>query len=264
MRLMKEDGDIAVYYNSDVSGNALANHVDYLKRLWSYVKSSYGDFGPEGGRVNAFIHANVEGPVYGFNSINNYFDISSSCRNLIDLTGGPTGWSNNLTGTELDVFTHEVSHIVEGASKGIHGSPSYGFWGDSKWAEIFIYDVYDALGLTEERDRFFRLMENSRDDYPRPNTYWFKNWFYPVYKYSKNGGVTVLNNYFNLLAQHYPRKSNGWQYVDKSINLGEFVHFFSGAAGMDLESQGRIAFAWDDDAERELRQAKIDFPDIRY
>lgn len=264
MTKMVEDGDIAIYYNDQVTGNAVENHREYLKRVWAHVKQTYGFFGPEGGRVAAFMHANVQGvPGYGFNSLQNYFDITSDCRNLIDLVqGGADGWSRNLTGNELDVFTHEVSHIVEGASKRYHGSPSYQLWGDSKWAEIFNYDVYSALGMDSERDRWFQLMQTSHDNYPRENTYWFRDWFYPIY--SRHGGARLLNEYFNTLATHFPKNPNGWQYDGRSINLGEFVHFFSGAAATDLKPQAVIAFKWDDAAERELQQAKIDFPNIKY
>ena len=44
------------------------------------------------------------------------------------------------------MVTHEISHIVEGANNGAWGSPAFPIWGDSKWAEFFIYDVYTALG----------------------------------------------------------------------------------------------------------------------
>ncbi len=74
----------------------------------------------------------------------------------------------------------------------------------------------------------------------------------------------MLNNYFNLLARYFPKKTNNWQYDGRTIRLGEFVHFFSGAAGRDLRSQAVIAFKWDRAAENELQRAKGDFPHIRY
>lgn len=262
MRLAAEDEFTAIYYNDFVSGEALESHREYMKRVWAHVKANYGEFGTEGSRIAAFMHSNVSGPPYNFNSINIYFDITSDCRNLIDVVGGAGGWSKNLTGLEMDIFTHEISHIVEGASKQTAGSPSYGFWKDSKWAEIFIYDVYSALNLIGERDRWFEQMQSSQDNFPREGTFWFKNWFYPIY--TNHGGVKLLNNYFETLAKHFPRGQNAWQYVDRPVNLGEFVHFFSGAAGKDLLYQAKIAFKWDDDAQRELDQAKVDFPDVQY
>ena len=44
------------------------------------------------------------------------------------------------------MVTHEISHVVEGANNGTWGSPAFPIWGDSKWAEFFIHDVYTALG----------------------------------------------------------------------------------------------------------------------
>ena len=53
-------------------------------------------------------------------------------------------WSITVTVmlSALDMIVHEVAHIVEGGSKNTQRSPQFGIWGDSKWAEIFIYDVY--------------------------------------------------------------------------------------------------------------------------
>jgi hypothetical protein len=39
---------------------------------------------------------------------------------------------------------------VESASNGAHGSLAYEIWGDSKWAEFYIHDLYTALGMDRE------------------------------------------------------------------------------------------------------------------
>ena len=56
---------------------------------------------------------------------------------------GPRPWTEG----NYDLASHEVSHIVEGASRGVHGSPAFGLWGDSKWAEFYQYDLYVGLGM---------------------------------------------------------------------------------------------------------------------
>lgn len=99
--------------------NAVTNHRATLKRVWTYVKQNYGNrFGPEGGRLIAFMHANNGGGAGG--TINFHFDKTSDCRNLIDLNGGSNAWSRPLTGFEFDIFLHEISHIVEGTGKRLH------------------------------------------------------------------------------------------------------------------------------------------------
>ena len=48
------------------------------------------------------------------------------------------------------MITHEIGHIVESCAFNTLESPAYPIWGDSKWAEIFQYDVYKALGWSEK------------------------------------------------------------------------------------------------------------------
>ncbi|WPB80896.1 carbohydrate-binding protein [Archangium violaceum] len=52
-------------------------------------------------------------------------------------------------------------------------------------------------------------MVNGTDSFPRANTHWFRDWFYPLYK--NHGGAQVLNRYFVLLAQYLPK--NGGDYA---------------------------------------------------
>ncbi len=67
----------------------------------------------------------------------------------------------------------------------------------------------------------------------------------------------------NCLTQHFPRKESGWEYA-RDINLGEFVHFFSGAANTDLKPYAVKAFSWDNKSEKELLEARKSFPEIWY
>lgn len=59
------------------------------------------------------------------------------------------------------------------------------------------------------------------DNFPQPNTQWFKNWFYPVY--NQYGGAAVLNKFFQLLANHFPKDANR-QYT-KKYELGQVCAF---------------------------------------
>jgi hypothetical protein len=84
-------------------------------------------------------------------------------------SGSTTAWTSGA-GWDLDVVTHEIAHIVELGGKGVHGSPAFNRWGDSKWAEIFIYDVYVALGRTSDVNRVYNDVINEVDSFPRANT----------------------------------------------------------------------------------------------
>ncbi|MFT3926445.1 MAG: hypothetical protein QM778_28125 [Myxococcales bacterium] len=48
------------------------------------------------------------------------------------------------------------------------------------------------------------------------------------------------------------------------MNLGEFVHFMSGAAGTDLKTQAMNAFTWSTEREQQLTKARADFPGVTY
>jgi hypothetical protein len=104
-------------------------------------------------------------------------------------------------------------------------------------------------------NRWFNQMQNSSDNFPRANTHWFRDWFYPIY--NSYGGSQVLNRFFSLLAQYFPKNGNNYS---RGMNWGEFVHFWSGAAGVNLKSLATTAFGWPAQYETQFNQARIDFP----
>lgn len=240
------DNDVAVYYDNEVSASVTWPY-SFAGDVWRYTKSVYGAFGSDP-HLFAIFHTNK----YSGGHPSTYFDASHDYRNVIDVGPGP--WTSGA-GNDLDIVTHEVAHIVEGASKGIRNSPAFGLWGDSKWAEIFIYDVYRGLGRTSDVTRWYNLMINQSDNFPRANTYWFRDWFYPLY--SAYGGTQTLNRFFTLLSQYFPKSGNAYS---RGMNWGEFVHFWSGAAGVNLKPLATTAFGWPAAYETQFNQARIDFP----
>ena len=127
--------------------------------------------------------------------------------------------------------------------------------------EIYIYDVYRGLGRDEFADKWRDEMLGGVDNFPREGTHWFRDWFYPIY--DQYGQTEVLNRYFTLLAENFRKKRNGVDY-DGRMNWGEFVHFWSGAAGTNLKPQATKAFGWSDEWEAQFQQAQRDYPDVAY
>lgn len=242
--------DVAIYYDNDMDPSVTWPY-DFMTDVWRHTKSVYGNYGGEN-RLYAIFHQDK----YSGGHPSTYFDASHDYRNVIDCGPGP--W-HNATGWNIDVLTHEVAHIVEGASNGIHKSPAFGLWRDSKWAEIYIYDVYKGIGWNYEAERWYNNCINTTNDFPRNNTYWFRNWFYPIYR--DYGGSAVLAGFFKLLAQYFPK--NGDDYA-RDMNWGEFVHFWNGAAGVNLKHIATTAFGWPADWEGQFTQAQIDFPHVLY
>jgi len=240
------DADIAVYYDNEVDRNITWMNK-FAGDVWRYTKRTYGDFGGKP-HLYAIFHAYK----YGGGHPSTWWDAHHDYRNVIDI--GQAGDWHSQAGWNIDVIAHEISHIVELGSKGVHGSPAFGLWGDSKWAEIFNYDVYVNLGMTSVAQSNYNDLITKQDNFPRAGTYWFRDWFYPIY--SQYGGNKVLNRYFELLAQHFPKNGNNYS---RSMNWGEFVHFWSGAAGVDLKPLATNAFGWPSEWEAQYNKAKADF-----
>ena len=231
--------------------------------VWTYVKKNYGEFGDGDPRLYVIAHGvigslNAE---YSGGHPDSYLSRNHDYRNMIDVGLGADSWVSE-TGQAIGIMTHEVGHIVCGANNGVNGSPSDDLWGDSKFMEIFNYDVFMNINRKSEADLVFSQMQTQYDDFPTPRTQWFKNWFYPIY--TNYGKGALLSKYFQLLAANFPANN---KIYSRNINLGEFVHFWSGAAGVSLEAQALAAFgsAWTSETtQSQFRVAKVAFPNIKY
>jgi len=75
----------------------------------------------------------------------------------------------------------------------VKGSPAFNIWGnsDSHWAEIFIYDVLKGINRVDDAEKWKKQRVNVVSNSPRPNTYWFRDWFLPIYE--DYGEYKVLN-----------------------------------------------------------------------
>jgi hypothetical protein len=244
-----QDADLAVYFDPDVSRDGTAWLYDYTGDIWRYTKKTYGDFSNP--RLAAIFHQGR----YGGGHPATVFDSSHDYRNVTDI--GLGSWTDG--DQARDITSHEIAHIVEGSASGVKDSPAFGLWGDSKWAEIFQYDAYVGTGLTADAERWKTAKMASRDDFPRAGTAWFRDWFYPIWK--DHGGSKALAAYFTLLSENYPAPNGVYA---RSMNWGEFVHFWSGAAGTDLQPQAEKAFGWSAEWQAQLDQAKAEFPAVRY
>lgn len=242
------DDCIAIYFDDDMDRQYVDWISDFVGRVWKYSLKTYGYMGP--GRLFATFHqSKYDGghPAYYYSERHHY-------RNSIDMGGGD--WRDG----NYDVPAHEIAHVVEStAAYTKFGSPAFGLWGDSKWAEFYLYDVYVNLGLTEHAERVFEHFSKGSDDFPRAGTHWFRDWFYPLWR--DYGHAQVMVNFFKLLEQHFPASSGGRM---RDMNWGEYIHFMSGAAGTDLKDLATQAFGWPDNWEAEWQKARQDFPAITY
>ena len=282
------DDNIALYYDQHVPSPATASAwmAPVFSEAWKHAKATYGQMidpilyiiGNQDGtdQTNPIIDPydvyGVAGVVYGYVGPPDAHDHNSYRNTAFSIS---TTWATdtNKRNWNFASLTHEMSHIIETTNNENFYSPSARVWGDSKFAGIFQYDlaVYlatktDAQGqplVPTDLAAFMRSeWQTDIDDY---GAFWMRDWFYPIYSgvlgntATANKGPGFLAKYYQLLAQHYPRVNNRYE---KGMNLGEFIHFSAGAAGVDLLAQAKTAFRWSPLVEQQLYDAQRDYPQI--
>jgi hypothetical protein len=253
LQLYQCDSHCAIYLDASVSHAEIRWLGRYISRVWRYSKATYGDaFGPDP-RIYSIHHAGRHGGGHaGY-----YGSPLHDYRNVSDC--GTDTWRESDS-YALDLPAHEIGHTVESVNNGTHGSPAFEVWGDSKWAEFYMYDLYAALGMHRDAQRVYHRFMSNTDDFPRAGTRWFRNWFYPLWR--ECGQSAVMVQFFRLLARHFPRGQDNT--YTRRMNWGEYLHFTSGAAAADLRSQAARAFGWRGEWTSQLERARDQFPGVTY
>ncbi|MGC4088400.1 MAG: fibronectin type III domain-containing protein [Polyangiaceae bacterium] len=259
------DTDITLYVDQYVSPASSADWLrPILNQAFIYAKSAYGGFGDP----MLYVVANQDNVAA---DVNDYYggggvvclQDSPNYKNIIHVTSGD--WTDQTSTWNIDAFTHELGHVVETTTNGVFGSPSYHAWGDSKWAEIFQYDIYlhSTLVPSGYAAAFYNEHLTSTDDW---GNFWFRDFLYPLYMgnfgnpATDKKGAAVYSKYYQLLAQYLPKRIS--HMFAGEISVGEFLHFMSGAAGVSLESYARTAFKWTPELELQFANAQIMYPEV--
>ena len=254
VKLVASNNDVAIYFDDAMPRRGDAWIVPFLTKAWQYTKKTYGNFGPDP-RLYAIFHQGK----FGGGHPSTYFDESHDRHSATDC--GLDNWDHN----SIDFVSHELGHIVEGSNNRVEESPAFEIWRDSKWIEFYQYDLYVALGLRTDARRLYEKWSNQTDDFPRPGTHWFRDFFYPLWR--DQGHAQVMVNFFDLVAKHFPRgpygKDKHPRYT-RRMTWGEFIHFMSGAAHKDIRPLARKAFGWPAGWDDLYKSALRDFPRIKY
>ncbi len=254
VKLVASNEDVAIYFDDDMPKETLDWIEPFLTKAWQYTKTTYGSFGPDG-RLYAVFHKGK----YGGGHPSTYFDRTHDNRNVIDC--GANSWDASM----LDMPSHEIGHIVEGANHDVHESPGFDVWKDSKWIELYQYDLYTALKLDKHAQRVSRKFSQQSDNFPKRNAHWFRDFFHPLWR--DHGREQLMAKFFRLTAERFPKepeRDGVRQRYTRRMNWGEFLHFMCGAAGKDVRTQAKKAFGWKDEWEEQFKQAQVDFPDVMY
>lgn len=242
------DDCIALYFDDDTSMAAKDWLVPFLNKAWAYSLATYGEMGSE--RIYVIVH---QGKFHGGHS-STFVEASHDNHAVIDM--GLDEWAPG----DYDLPAHLLGFLVD--TQGAHskfGAPMSGDYDNAGFPLIYKYDLYLALGLdTVAQDAFtdFNAIKNGN---PYANTFWFRDWFYPVWR--DHGHAKLFANYETLLEKYFPAGADHWM---PEMNYGQYFHFMSGAAGVDLVPAARQAFVWHPDFDDEVAAAKVDFPDIKY
>ncbi|QCX37394.1 discoidin domain-containing protein [Aureibaculum algae] len=241
------DTNVGIYFDSEVNRD-IEWPITFFSDSWSYISTRYGKFG-NSNTLYVIGHGEEGSSFY-----KTIFDQDAGAKSLIDF---PIT-TESMTGNAIDLPVQLMSKVVENSANGVHLSPAAAVWQD-KFAEIFTYDLYTELGMEDDASRVLTNFTANEADFPQAGTFWFRDWFLPIYNdYAQ--GVT-LSNFFKILSQNYPIDGNDYA---GSIDIGQMVHFFSGATGVDLQPLAETAFGWSDEFANQLLQAQAQFPDLEY
>jgi len=241
------DDCAVVYFDADMSPGAATWLGPFMSSAWAYSLQTYGYMGPE--PVYAVFH---QGKYLGGHSAT-FVEDTHDFHNVTD--GGGSDWTQNYQDFSFSL----LGFIVE--STGAHtkfGSPAHVLWGNSEWQKFYKYDMYLGLGLNDRAAAAYNTFVASSVGFPRANSFWFRDWFYPLWR--DYGHAQVMKNFYGLLEKYYPA-------VDQQMpdmNWGEYVHFTSGAAHTNLKPLATKAFGWPAEWDQQFLKAQTDFPDITY
>jgi hypothetical protein len=266
------NADVAIYFDAglrSVPATDTAWVAPFTTQVWRYMKDAYGSCAVPrpacerfGEPIPAMVFLHKPADNGGGGTIRYRFDASTGNRPTIDVRSGSWKQSNaNLH----DVIVHEGCHHPELDSQGMLGSPAFTMWGDSKWAEFCIYDFYVNTGRTADADRVFKQFSAARDNLPpgAQSAAWFRDWFYPLWQ-EGGGKPAVMQRFFELCAKNFPSTDHGsYGGYKRRMNIGEYVHFTSGAIGTDLSARAATAFNSGFDR-TQFDKARKDFPGVTY
>lgn len=270
VRKVKQIGDVAFYLEDKYSLSSINDlYYEFYAQNWEYVFDTYGATLSDP-RLHVLLFPMDDGG--GLASIMHYRDAPHHL-NMVYIKANKSWFTNRSeSGYIYDVMAHELCHIVEGVGGGYNGSMFFPIWGDSKWAEIFQYDIFKGLGVSRAESWHKAYTEGATPgggaEYPNPErvNYWYRDFLYPTYE--KYGKTVMLQRFWTLQQQYYRMKNGSFSGTSTNPggrgNLGEFIHFWSGAAGTNLKSYAQKAFGWNDQYESWLQQARIDYPQITY
>jgi hypothetical protein len=247
LRRVHYDDCIALYVDGGVDPSTLDWLVSFLNRSWEYSLATYGQMGNE--RLYVVVH---QGQHEG-GHVATFIQTSHDGHATIDM--GASTWSEG----DLDLPARLLGFLVD--AQGAHtkfGAPKAWHY-ELGFALIYQYDLYLALGLDAAATEAQLVFDEYQNSAPSPGVHWFRDWFHPLWR--DYGRAQLFVRYLSLLEQYYPASDDMWMLP---MSYGQYLHFMSGAAGVDLAPVARSASIWRADFDAQIAIAKLQFPEITY
>lgn len=241
---------LVIYFDHDVlSPQNILWPISFTRNMWESIIMMYGNFGPEN-RLHIVFRGRPLSTDLNFSS---YLDSNRGYINAVEI--GSTDWSlENSTNTDL--ITRNLAELVSQNAKGIR-YPAY----ESGWSDIFVYDLYQRVNRNEDRDRWEAYVKTEKEN-NIATIPMFSQWYLPIY--TRHGTGSALNRFFVAREQNFPRLSTDNSTFSRTMNRGEFVHFWSGAAGANLTNLAATVFGWGDLLSELYQKAREDFKGLNY
>ena len=247
LTLRDVDDCVAIYVDADMAAVDTAWLTSFVTKAWTYNLTTYGKLGTERLFVVLHLDKNLGGQVSAF------YEATRDNRNVLDL--GASSWNAG----DYELISTQLSALVERtAVAGKQGAPASAVWGAAGFAQIYSYDLLLGLGMNDEASAASDAYTPIELKYPVPGSYWFSDFFYPCWH--DHGKTAMLVKFFGLLEQYYPVTNQ----VMPPMTFGQYIHFMSGAAGVEVKTQATYAFGWNDTWETQFQQARSAFPAIKY
>lgn len=242
------DDCIAVYFDADVAPATQPWLVKFLHDAWTYSLDTYGKVGSE--RIYVVVH---QGKFQGGHSAT---EIEASHDGHATIDMGANTWVEG----QWDLPAHLLGFLVD--TQGAHtkyGAPKSEHYGNEGFPLIYKYDLYLALGYSGYASSELQKYLTYANGNPADDTFWLRDWFLPVWR--DHGNAQLFARYMDLLEHYYPAGADHWM---PTMTYGQYFHFMSGAAGVDLVPTAKTAFEWSPELDDELAAAKLAFPNITY
>jgi hypothetical protein len=286
LKLVKYDSEAAIYFDQDPpdpdpnSPDHAFSPVDpkyanwthqWMKTLWTDIRNNWGSFGLTN---RIMLRAHQLAPNAGGEFHHQFYYRYNEFENGVD--GSWDGaWDDTYKPSLLKrCLIHEMGHIVEGAVNNTFSpggaSQVANLWGDDAFNALLVWDVIKRVGTAQEiADAHAEALNSDGSDLEGcaagggcpPGTTpsqvaWFGKFFEPIY--NGYGGIGFMVRYYQLARRYYQLNERG--YYDHRMNVGEFIHFMSAAAGVSEKAQAKMAWGtWLSDWDTQYQQARVTY-----